>query len=194
LAAPFAAAAEPAPKATSMKEGGPRLRANDGRSAAILLDGLDRSETFRHLVDEIEKSDVIVYLEVQPALKKSLAGKLTWITATGSFRYVRISLNPDLANDAMIATLGHELQHAVEVVREASIVSTGSLSAYYAKHGLSMASHSNGWDTEAARQAGYDVRRELSGGRASRVAESIQAFNPLEWHIVYRRARGMLPP
>jgi hypothetical protein len=105
---------------------------------------------------------------------------------------VRISLNPDLSTDLLIATLGHELQHALEIAREPSIVSTDTLIHYYAKHGLSMKVHDNGWDTLAARQTGDDVRRELAS-RGSRVVESTQDFNP-ESLIVYRRARSMLPP
>jgi len=190
LAAPIAAASDPAPKAS--KAGGARVRANDGRSASVLLEGLNRSETLRHLVGEIEQHDVIAYIEIQPGLKRRLAGSLTWVTATNVMRYVRISLNPDLSADASIATLGHELQHALKVAREASIVSTDTLIRYYKKHGLSTTAHSNGWDTEGARQRGDEVRRELAADRTANVVESIQDFDR-EWHIAHRRARSMLP-
>jgi hypothetical protein len=192
LAFSVTAAAAPAPNTKAMKAGGPRVRVNDERSASLLLEGLNRSETLRHLVDELEQRDVIVYIEIQPALVRRLAGSLKWVIATKSMRYVRISLNPDLNTDLLIATLGHELQHALEIAREPSIVSTATLIDYYAKHGLSMKVHDNGWDTLAARQTGDDVRRELAT-RASRVVESTQDFNP-ESLIVYRRARSMLPP
>lgn len=124
------------------------------------------------LVDEIEQSDVIVYLEIQPDLRRRLAGSLTWVAGTTSFRYVCISLSPDLPDDVMIATLRHELQHAVEIARERSIISSATLARYYAKNGLSMTAHWNGWDTLAARQTGDKVRRELAGIRTLRVAES----------------------
>ena len=139
-----------------------RVRASDARTAAILVDGLGRSETLRVLVDEIERSDVIVYLEIQWNLRRRLAGSLTLAGATPSARYLRISLNPELAGDAMVATLAHELQHAVEIAREPSIVSDATLARYYASHGLSMSGHWNGWDTVAARQTGDEVRRELA--------------------------------
>lgn len=77
----------------------------------------------------------------------------------------------------MVATLGHELQHAVEIARERSIISSATLASYYARNGLSMAAHWNGWDTRAARQTGDEVRRELAGIRTWRVADSIQDFN-----------------
>ncbi len=188
-------AAEPeTPNARVLNLGGPRVRPHDERSATALLEGLRRSDTLRVIVDEIERRDVIVYLEMQPLLRRSLAGSLTWLTFTPSFRYVRISINPALAMDAQIATLGHELRHALEVARAPSVVSATTLAAYYAKNGLSMPSHDNGWDTLAARQTGEQVRRELAGGRASRSTESVQGFNLQDWHVVYRRTRGMLPP
>lgn len=139
-----------------------RVRAADGRTAAILRDGLNRSETVRALVEELERSNVIVYLEIQWNLKRGLAGNLAWVAATKTFRYVRISLNPELTADAMVATLGHELQHAVEIARERSIVSGEAMAGYYERNGLDITSHWHGWDTLAARRAGEDVRRELN--------------------------------
>jgi hypothetical protein len=173
----------------------PRVRPYDGRTAALLIEGLERSQTLRAIVDRLEQLDVIVYVEMQPALRKKLAGKMTWLSATAFNRYVRISLNPEVGRDALIATLGHELQHALEVAEAPWVVDPASLQAYYEKHGLSTAKHINGWDSLAARVVGDDVRRDLAGMRRGRlVADSIQAFRPLEWHIVYRRARSMLPP
>ena len=184
------AAADDAPKPTPSRV--PRVRPNDSRSAALLLQGIQRSDTLREIVERLEQSDVIVYLVMQPSLKRSLAGTLTWVTGTKSFRYVRISLNPELSSDALISVIGHELQHALEVSDAPSIVDTASLQAYYEKNGLTTPSHANGWDTLAARVTGEEVRRELLESRAVRGAEFAQQFNPEEWHTLYRRARGLL--
>lgn len=171
--------------------GGPRLRPDDSRSAALVLEGLERSATLRTLVDRLEERDVIVYVQWQPTLRGRLAGSLTWITAAGRYRYVRISWSPDLSESAAIATLGHELQHAVEVANEKSIVSTETLEAFYRANGISMRSF-NGWDTIAARDRGDDVRREIASVRSTRAAEMMQGFSPDAWHEMYRQARGGL--
>ena len=171
-----------------------RVRAADVRSAQLLVLGLQRSDTIRALVNQLEERDVIVYIEIQPALKRRLAGTLTWLTATAAHRYVRISINPELSTDLAISTLGHELQHAVEVAHAPQIVSNRTLEHFYREHGENSRYERNGWDTEAARVAGDDVRRELADGRPARVVDSIQPFDPDQWRIVYRRARGMLPP
>jgi hypothetical protein len=172
----------------------PRVRASDARTAVLLTQGLQRSETIRALVNRLERRDVIVYIEIQPALKKRLAGTLTWMTSTVSHRYVRISINPELNTEMAISTLGHELQHALEVANAPEVVSDNALEKFYRVHGDSNRAQVNGWDTEAARVAGEDVRRELAATRSARVADSIQQFDPDGWLVVYRRARSMLPP
>ena len=166
----------------------PRVRPNDGRSANLLLQGLDRSATLRLIVERLEQSNVIAYVEMQP-LKQQLAGRMVWITANAMARYVRISLNPELPSETLVAVLGHELQHALEVAGSPSIVNEASLEAYYRKHGIAMPSHVSGWDTQAARDAGDLVRRELASSGAGRGAESLQPFDPANWHVVYRGAR-----
>jgi hypothetical protein len=154
-------AATDAPSTTTAPTRNPRVRPHDTRSAALLLDGLQRSDTLRALVARIEDSDVIVYLQMDSSLN-GLAGKLTWVTATPYVRYVRISVSPSIARHAAIAALAHELYHAVEVASEPSIIDAQSLEAFYKQHGISMRAHRNGWDTEAAREAGDDVRNELA--------------------------------
>jgi hypothetical protein len=187
----FAAPPEPPPAVTARS---PRVRAADDRTIALLSKGLERSATIRELVRKLEQRDVIVYVETQPTLKKRLAGHLTWVNATRTHRYVRISINPELGTDTAISTLGHELQHALEVANAPEIVSLQSLERYYAQFGDISRAEANGWDTEAARAAGEDVRRELAAMRTNRVTDSIQQMDPDDWLVVYRRSRGMLPP
>ena len=175
------------PPATA--NGGPRLRPYDSRSAALLVEGLRRSSKLRTLVDQLEKGDVIVYVQMQQSLRGRWAGALTWIAGTQEFRYVRVSLSPALRGSTAIATLGHELQHALEVANEPSIIDAQSLNAFYRQHGFSVSQRENGWDTEAARLAGEEVRQDLSESRGGRIIESLRDFDPRDWHVVYRRAR-----
>ena len=169
--------------------GGPRVRPDDGRSAAIVLEGMERSATLRALIDALESRDVIIYIQMQPMLKGRLAGSVTWVTAAGRFRYIRVSWSPDLTTSAAIATLGHELQHALEIANEPSIVSTESLEAFYRSHGISMRIH-NGWDTLAARDRGDVVRKEIAAVRSSRGTEVLLDYNPESWPAIYTQARG----
>jgi hypothetical protein len=193
LAAPFtgSAAADPATDALARS---PRVRAGDSRSALLLTNGLERSDTFRSIVQQLEERDVIVYIEIEPALHRRLAGKMTWVGASSTHRYVRVSLNPELPTDLAISTLGHELRHALEVATAPQVVSARTLEDFYARNGTGTRGQVNSWDTLAARDAGDEVRRELLSPRPSRTFDSIAALNPQDWLVVYRRARSMLAP
>jgi hypothetical protein len=175
-------------------ERSPRVRAADARTAFLLTQGLQRSTTIRALVAALEQRDVIVYIELQPSLRRRLAGTLTWITATPEHRYVRISINPELNTVLAIATMGHELQHALEVATATEVRSDVAMEKFYRLHGDISRAQATGWDTEAARMTGEHVRRELADARSTRTADTTQQFDPEDWLNVYRRARGMLPP
>jgi hypothetical protein len=151
------------------------VRAADPRVAAALKKGLERSPSFRAIVDRVNELDVIVYAETQPLLRGKLSGTMRWVTATKEFRYVRVSLNPDLNAWQLIASLGHELQHVIEVGEASSIVSERTMSDYYRVAGEERHLRSDKWDTEAAQRAGEIVRREVAESHNTRVAQSIQS-------------------
>jgi len=146
----------------SERIGGPRLRPQDNRVAQVLREGAERSATFRALVNRIEAGNVIVYVAVSPLLKSTLSGSLTWMTRAGEFRYVRASLRTDLTFDQMIASVAHELQHAIEVVEDESVIDERSMTALYKRIGQPSGSAGlKGWETAAAQRTGTQVRREL---------------------------------
>ena len=142
--------------------GGPRLRPQDPRIVSVLKEGAARSATFRALVDRIEASNLIVYIGVTPVLKSTLSGKMTWMTRAGDYRYVRATISTELLFDQMIATVAHELQHAVEVIEAESVTDERSLVELYKRIGQpSGAAGRPGWETLAAQRTGTQVRREL---------------------------------
>jgi hypothetical protein len=151
--------------------GGPRLRPQDSRLAEVLREGIARSATFKSLVDRIEASNVIVYAALNPLMKSNLSGTLTWMTRAGDFRYVRASISVDLTFDQMIATLGHELQHAVEVIEDEAVIDEKSLVSLYRRIGhQSDSAAPSRWETVAAQQAGFQVRRELVSAPAGTIS------------------------
>lgn len=157
-----------APLAAAPRADVAHLRPQDDRVSQALRDGAARSTTFKALVDRIEASQVIVYVAVSPSIKSSLSGMLTWMTRAGDFRYVRATIAMDLSSDQMIATVAHELQHAVEVIEDESVNDEKSLVALYRRigHQNSEASPSR-WETAAAQRTGVQVRRELVAGPAA---------------------------
>ncbi len=153
-----------------------RLRPQDDRLTHLLRDGVSRSATLKRLVDRIEASNVIVYVALNPMMKPNLSGMVTWMSRAGAFRYLRASISTDLTPNQMIATIAHELQHAVEVIDDESVSDERSLAALYRRIGhQSGTSSPSRWETSAAQRTGLQVRRELGGVPATTVGRASEA-------------------
>lgn len=177
--------AEPAPLPWS-KLGGPRVRPADDRATMLLLDGMRRSSSLARLVERIETGDVIVYIEMQRSLRSTLAGCVTWMGRVNGYRYVRTSLNPELTTDTLIAAVGHELQHVVEVIDNPSVTDAESLQALYRRIG-SGGARAVHLDTQDAKAAGALVREDLRRAKATGAIPGSGPMSPLRWHTWYRQ-------
>jgi hypothetical protein len=124
--------------------------------------GLTDSPTFRATADELARSNLIIYLETNTILPRGLDGMLRFVTTAGGFRYVRISIRPHLTSNVLVAMIGHELQHAVEIARAPEVVDEASMGRLYSRIGFSCEKPVR-FDTLAAILAGTQVLRELRG-------------------------------
>lgn len=150
------------------RNGGLRIRPQDGRTTTLMAAGVARSASFRALVERIEASDVFVYVGISPLLKSTMAGRLTWMTRAGGYRYLRAAISTELSSDQIIASLAHELQHVVEVIEDGNVVDERSLESLYERIGRrSNAGVTAAWETVAAQDAAARVRRELNGQPAT---------------------------
>src|SRR5262245_38486303 len=95
------------------------LRARDSQSAAAMAEGLRRSHTFVALLQTVEASRFVVYVESSRTLKKGMNGCL--VHGTTGLRYMRVVVKTGLPLDKRIEVLAHELQHVREVI-EAGIL------------------------------------------------------------------------
>jgi hypothetical protein len=123
--------------------------------------GMDRSASFRRLIRQIEASDVIVYVEARRDLRAGVGASMRFLATSASDRFVKIHLDANHNLKVLVALLGHELQHVVEVAQNPSIRSADDLRAFYKETGVRTGPDS--FDSEAARQMGYVVREELLG-------------------------------
>jgi len=137
------------------------VRSTERHVVDALRQGYDRSPTFRRLVDELEASDVIVYVQPATQLPGSLRGHIRFAVATAANRYLRIFVSAKVRGDAFIALVGHELQHAGEVARSPFVRDDRSLAVLYRVIGDA---NSAGWDTDAACGIGAIVQDELRRG------------------------------
>lgn len=158
LACALAATATPATAGVSIDPMA-RLRPTQPLGERVLADGLTRSPTFRRLVSRLERSDVIVYITVRIDMKPSLGGALRVLGRSATDRFVHISLNGQNSQPMLVALLGHELQHAVEVADAPDVTSDDSLTALYRRIGVHVSR--DAWDSRAAQETGRTVRAEL---------------------------------
>src|SRR5262249_26045796 len=101
---------------------------------SLVAQGVLKSPTFRELVERLERSDLIVYIDVDPFPRPHLHGALNLVVERGGRRYVRITLDPHNHRRALVAWLGHELQHAAELADHPEINTVDRLTAYYGTH------------------------------------------------------------
>jgi hypothetical protein len=141
----------------------PRLRTSDRATRALVERGLAQSPSLRQLVDQLERTDVVVYVQCG-RLRAGIDGQLTFVSAAGGLRYVIVQIAWELPPPRRIATLGHELQHALEIAAHPAIVDQASLQQAYAAIGFERErfSHVAAYDTEAAVRTGQRVARELA--------------------------------
>jgi hypothetical protein len=147
------------------------VRAMSPALSALLDEGMSRSVSFRALIGRIEQSDLIVYVREEYVSMGSLRGSLTFVSSAGGSRYLLIRLS-GLSRSRRLATLAHELQHAVEIAERPDIVDEASLIRAYAQFGTSVRSNASGKgrrvDTDAAVAVGQRVWREAFSARRER--------------------------
>ena len=93
------------------------VRALDARASAAIAQAQRCSSIIRDLLEELEQSNLIVHVETSWNLPTALAGATHFVASRGGYRFVRVRLAARLSARARMVTLGHELQHAIEIAR-----------------------------------------------------------------------------
>jgi hypothetical protein len=138
-----------------------RIRTTSEKIGTLLDLGYERSLTFRRLVETLEQSPVLVYIESGrcPAIRRQrLNGCLADLGMAGGARYLRIIVDVSFPTDNLIATVGHELQHAVEA-RQANAVAHGHREAFIGAGARHVGA--NVYETHDARNVKEAILRDL---------------------------------
>ena len=124
----------------------------------LLRRGYARSATFRALVEAVEDTDVIVYVQPTMCLPPPARAWVQFAGVAGRFRFLRVSFLGRTGADGLSALIGHELQHVLEVGRAAEVRSTTAFEAFFRAAGRESV---NGFETETARLVGLRIEDEL---------------------------------
>ena len=142
----------------------PPIRSTDRHLRALIDDGVRTSPTLRALVERLDASDVVVYVQCDGARARR-DGHLTFLAAAGGSRYVRRAHGATCRGCGRSRCSAHELQHAVEIADAPAIVDGASLAREYQTHRLCQPVRARcrgvAFDTEAAVRAGEQVLKEL---------------------------------
>jgi hypothetical protein len=142
----------------------PHVRSTDATMLQRLRDGCSRSATFKRLVDELEGTSTIVYVERGICAFGHFKACLPHsITVAGDTRYLRIIVE---GGDGVteLAVIGHELQHALEIARAPNIRSADDITELFRRIGRSPhcpLGTPDCYETSSALAAGDAVLREV---------------------------------
>jgi hypothetical protein len=143
-----------------------RVRSHSPLLAAAIEEGVQRSPSFRRLVQTIDSTDGLVYVDEGSCRLKVRACLVLTVTISGPHRVLRILVEPRKALDCeLIASIGHELQHAIEVLLHPVIRSDGRLYSFFDHVGKTGFGR---FETEEALRAGSAVRAEVCRDKKQR--------------------------
>ena len=145
----------------------PRIRSSD-RALAGLIDQATRgSATFSRLITSIQASNGIVYVEPGRCGHGVRACLKMWMQVSGPNRFIRIVIDRSKSDrdvDVMGA-IGHELQHAIEVLSEPAVTNGVTMFNFLKR---TAPTDRIQFETTAAVETGNAVIDELMDQRAAR--------------------------
>jgi hypothetical protein len=141
------------------------VRAGNARLASLISEARERSHTFTALITSIDSTDGIVFIE-EGRCRRGAPACLTWhVTLAGPYRMLFVRLDPRRSDLDLMASAGHELQHALEVLANASLRSTAAIQLFYMR-GMSPETLRTP-ETAAAEAAGNAVFLEVQRSRSA---------------------------
>ena len=146
---------------------GSRVRSGRAAIVAAITTATEQSPTFRALIDAVNASDGIVYIE-EGRCGHGVRSCLAAVTPAGANRVLRIRVGKYRSALSFMTAIGHELRHAIEVLSNPDIRSTKAMQHFYLRQGSRRPD--GAIETYAAKVAGDSVRAELRDYQKERSA------------------------
>ena len=140
-----------------------RVRSDSSFITAAIARGSERSLVFRQLLEKIDASDGLVYVDEGICGHGVFACLLHTMQIAGPHRILRIRIDRrEVVGCHVAGSVDHELQHAIEVLSDASIRSGAAVFDYFDRKGAR-----GSFETAAATRAGVAVDRACVAGAAA---------------------------
>ena len=137
----------------------PRIRSSNPSFVTLIVRAREQSATFRGLIEAINASDGIVYVEAGEC-GHEVTSCVVGVTAAGDYRMVWIKVDKDKSECDLIASIGHELRHATEILNDSDVRSNNEMFLFYLRNARPAAGPIF-FETRAAIDAGVAVRYEI---------------------------------
>ena len=138
------------------------FRVAQPRARQLVQAAVRRSPTIREMLGRLESSDVIAFFVVSPFLSLP-TGRTSFLSATSANRMLNVVLNERNGDDDLLALLGHELQHVLEVAAAPDVRNTASFEQLYQQIGAQWARGC--FETDGAVSTWRQVRKEVAQDR-----------------------------
>jgi hypothetical protein len=123
--------------------------------ATLIRAATASSTTFRGLIETIAATDGLVYVAEGTCRSSVRACLVLSVKVAGPFRLLRVLVNSRGKTDCdLMASIGHELQHAIEVLRNSHVTDMRSAYSFFEHEG---ATGSGRFETAAAIEVGHHV-------------------------------------
>lgn len=141
-----------------------RVRCLDREARRLLEAAMATSPTIVRMVTDLQSTDLIVGIETEVLKKRGLKGDARLTAASAAVRHVRIRIGLPGNQSSLIAVLGHELRHAVEIASAPDIRDVATQRAHYLRIGYQPVGRGY-YETEAALETGRQVSAEVCSAR-----------------------------
>jgi hypothetical protein len=144
-----------------------RVRSTQRFMIALIREGYDRSPGFRDLVDVLQQSNVIVFVQPTSCSGGRIRSCLVSVNGSRRERHIRVNVDTHTSHDSLIATVAHELQHAVEIAEHPEVIDARGALALYRQIALGRCREGLSEECETTRALATERRvlEELSHAR-----------------------------
>src|SRR5262245_27258638 len=137
-----------------------RVRSESPSIRTAIADGIERSPTFRRLVETVGATDGIVYVQEGRCQFNVRACLHLSVGLAGRYRFLRILVTSRKAPGCeLISSIGHELQHAVEALSNPKVTSAVDMFQFFDRK--KPAGWADTFETNEAVRAGLLVDKEM---------------------------------
>jgi hypothetical protein len=138
-----------------------RVRSESPEIAAVISRASETSATFRGLMATIDATDGLIYVDHGTCGHGVRACLVLNVQVAGPFRILHVRVESRRLDCGLMASIGHELQHAIEILSHPHVTSGAAAYLLYDRIAGQGTGADNGrFETKAADRAGVEVRHE----------------------------------